>query len=392
MKTNYTYDIINDKEQTKKKNESFYRNLEKERAKDNTTLGMSKNYYSDSIFSYKTDTNKKSDSIYKFLGEKEKSDNSISSYVNYYKPKNSFNKNIAEAKKRSELETAVNNAYTPIREKSLVRKISMDKEDIIKMQKFLNDFGYKDFYGKTLKVDGVIGEKTRGAFEKYIQGDTLKKSVLDLQKTLNKYNYYDSDGNSLVVDGKLGPKTDSAVMGAADDLSLKNITPKITNDKFKVLNNELTEQDYIDLYAYENSNSKNGRSTSFKSKPDTYVGKSGVEKWYKLPDVSERIPTEYELYKKGEISEEIYKAMDVLSQRWYYADTENARDEIHNLAENVRKCGYKLKDCTEEANAQLIYNARVIKSIKERLATAGLFWFGQVDKEKEWDYKVSGAD
>ncbi len=392
MKTNYTYDIINDKEKTKKKNESFYSNLEKERAKEHTTLGMSKNYYSDRIFSHKTDTNNKSDSIYKSDGKKENTDNSISHYLNYYKPKNSISKNIAETKKRGDLETAVNNAYTPIKEKSLNRKINMNKEDIIKTQEFLNNFGYKDLYGKSLKVDGVMGEKTRGAFEKYIQSDTPKKSVLDLQKTLNKYDYHDNDGNSLVVDGKLGPKTDSAVMGAADDLSLKNITPKITNDKFKVLNNELTEQDYIDLYAYENSNSKNGRSASFNSKPDTYVGKSGVEKWYKLPDVSERIPTEYELYKKGEISEEIYKAMDVLSQRWYYADTENARDEIHNLAENVRKCGYKLEDCTEEANAQLRKNARKIKLLKGNLATAGLFWFGQVDKEKEWDYKVSGAD
>ncbi|MBQ7075835.1 MAG: hypothetical protein IJM94_03430, partial [Clostridia bacterium] len=115
---------------------------------------------------------------------------------------------------RDEISSAVDKAYASIIEKADNRKLSMSPDEIKQVQQFLNDQGYTDLQGKTLVVDGILGDRTKYAFEKYIQEDTPKTEVIELQKKLNELGITDSDQNPLVIDGKLGKKTDSAVKNA----------------------------------------------------------------------------------------------------------------------------------------------------------------------------------
>ncbi|MBQ3114654.1 MAG: hypothetical protein IJC06_00810 [Clostridia bacterium] len=89
------------------------------------------------------------------------------------------------------------------------------------LQETLNKNGYTDSNNKPLVVDGILGDKTKYAFEKYIQEDTPKAEVFELQKKLNELGITDSDQNPLVIDGKLGKKTDSAVYNAIAKYSNK---------------------------------------------------------------------------------------------------------------------------------------------------------------------------
>ncbi len=139
---------------------------------------------------------------------------------------------------RDEISSAVDKAYASIIEKADNRKLSMSPDEIKQVQQFLNDQGYTDLQGKTLAVDGILGDRTKYAFEKYIQEDTPKTEVIELQKKLNELGITDSDQNPLVIDGKLGKKTDSAVKNAvtkygktADKLLSADANPLIDNRK-----------------------------------------------------------------------------------------------------------------------------------------------------------------
>ncbi len=115
---------------------------------------------------------------------------------------------------RDVISSAVNKTYSSLMEKADNRKLNMSQEDVKTLQKILNDGGYTDLQGNTLAIDGILGDKTKYAFEKYIQGDIPKAEVFELQKILNKYDIKDRNQKALAVDGKLGPKTDSAVYNA----------------------------------------------------------------------------------------------------------------------------------------------------------------------------------
>jgi len=119
-------------------------------------------------------------------------------------------KNNELAKARDKVAEAINNAYEPLMDDAEARKWNMSKADIEKTQNLLNDFGYTDWQGNKLKVDGILGPKTRGALEKHIQDGTPKQAVLDMQKLFNEMGITDKDGNTLKPDGKLSVKTDSA--------------------------------------------------------------------------------------------------------------------------------------------------------------------------------------
>ena len=122
---------------------------------------------------------------------------------------------------RDEISSAVNKVYSSLMEKADNRKLNISQEDVKTLQKILNDGGYTDLQGNTLAVDGILGDKTKYAFEKYIQGDIPKAEVFELQKILNKYDIKDRNQKALAVDGKLGPKTDSAVYNAVAKYSNK---------------------------------------------------------------------------------------------------------------------------------------------------------------------------
>ncbi|MBR0276966.1 MAG: hypothetical protein IJQ50_00700, partial [Clostridia bacterium] len=145
---------------------------------------------------------------------------------------------------------------------------------------------------------------------------------------------------------------------------------------------------------------------------ETYKNDNGVVKWYKLPDVEKRLPKETEMFKKGEMKPEVYNAFDKLSRRWYYADTERARDQLSNLAQDVRNNNYEIKDLTAEANEQLWENGISIKAKDfignglSSMVTAfgniiiglaidpsaygllGYDWFDKVHGGGAWDYKT----
>ena len=122
---------------------------------------------------------------------------------------------------RDVISSAVNKVYSSLMEKADNRKLNMSQEDVKTLQKILNDGGYTDLQGNALVVDGILGDKTKYAFEKYIQGDIPKAEVFELQKILNKYDIKDRNQKALAVDGKLGPKTDSAVYNAVAKYSNK---------------------------------------------------------------------------------------------------------------------------------------------------------------------------
>ncbi len=248
-------------------------------------------------------------------------------------------------------------------------------EMVRQTQQRLNELGYTDKFGEKLKEDGIFGGKTRYAKDNY-DADNKQKST-SVQKT--NYDEYDPlDYEVLMLDENGMPIKGEKFVYAGNPLDFiaQNRVAANTNKK-PVLDKEAT----ISLLR------------------DTYTHESGETKWRKLPDVSERIPKEYKLYKEGKISYEIYKAMDILSQRWFYADTTGAREEIGNMAKSVRYNGYKVKDCTEDANKQLRDNAQeIIDYLDNKMVTIadypflGMEWYKKVRVDGIWDYKSKGAD
>ena len=109
-----------------------------------------------------------------------------------------------------------------------------------------------------------------------------------------------------------------------------------------------------------------------------------------MPYVAQRIPVEEQLFRERKISTEVYNAFDTLSQRWYYADTEEAREEISALAQKIRDNGYKITDCSEQANQELWKNGQDIYnlSLYYSRVTMGYLWYTYVKNNGEWDYKV----
>ena len=132
-----------------------------------------------------------------------------------------------------------------------------------------------------------------------------------------------------------------------------------------------------------------------------------------MPYIAQRLPVETQLFRQGKISAELYNAFDILSQRWFYVITPRARGEIEDLTKAVRANGYKIKDCTKEANIELwnngqeIYNVllnendaqttKALYLLKQWLnpfssaigdvSTNALKWLIRVYKNGKWDYK-----
>ena len=114
----------------------------------------------------------------------------------------------------------------------------------------------------------------------------------------------------------------------------------------------------------------------------------------------------------------IYNAFDTLSQRWYHAETQGARDEIGKLTNEIRDNNYIIKDCTEEANHQLYLNGiqfarhnikiknfsandfmKVVTKINNGIALStadyaisGIYWLFSVNNDGKWDYKRLNSD
>lgn len=110
---------------------------------------------------------------------------------------------------------------------------------------------------------------------------------------------------------------------------------------------------------------------------------------------------EQKMYESGQMSQDVYDILMDLTDRYYQAETQAGRDEIHNLAEQFRNNDYKYQDLTNEANSQLWENGQKIYLMRNAginistntiaLAGTGLKWYSLVDNDKEWDYKENPA-
>ena len=82
-----------------------------------------------------------------------------------------------------------------------------------RLQKMLNTFGFTDGAGNELAEDGEIGPKTFAAIEKLnryqSESGTPSGETRELQKQLNEFGFKDAAGKSLKEDGIYGPKTDA---------------------------------------------------------------------------------------------------------------------------------------------------------------------------------------
>jgi len=157
-------------------------------------------------------------------------------------------------------------------EKAETRKWNMPKKEVETAQNFLNDFAYTDWQGKSLKVDGELGPKTRGALEKHIQDGTPKQEVLDMQKLFNEIGITDKDGNTLKPDGKLGVKTDSATHKAVKQYGNVTEQEPVRGDRDKITDKEYNtpieidmSSSYVDILANDKkqTDSENHMSNEF---------------------------------------------------------------------------------------------------------------------------------
>lgn len=96
------------------------------------------------------------------------------------------------------------------KQKEAAKKVS--GESIKATQFLMNRFGFTDKQGNPLKEDGIFGDKTKQAAEKFQRYqkelDQPSQKTKTLQEGLNQSGRTYLDGNPLKVDGVYGPKTD----------------------------------------------------------------------------------------------------------------------------------------------------------------------------------------
>jgi len=296
---NKNYDVLNDVK--KQKNNDFLTNLSKERTRQNTALSMSNSSSSETIKTtpavtdtYKAnryevekqtpsnDTKALQTSLndFGYVGKDNKplkvdgayGPNTDHAFNTAWKNNEQVIKNNELAKARDKVAEAINNAYEPLMDDAETRKWNMSKADIEKTQNLLNDFGYTDWQGNKLKVDGILGPKTRGALEKHIQDGTPKQEVFDMQKLFNEIGITDKDGNTLKPDGKLGVKTDSATHKAVKQYGNVTEQEPVRGDRDKITDKEYNtpieidmSSSYVDILANDKkqTDSENHMSNEF---------------------------------------------------------------------------------------------------------------------------------
>lgn len=96
------------------------------------------------------------------------------------------------------------------KQKEAAKKVS--GESIKATQFLMNRFGFTDKQGNPLKEDGIFGDKTKQAAEKFQRYqkelDQPSQKTKTLQEGLNQSGRTYLDGDPLKVDGVYGPKTD----------------------------------------------------------------------------------------------------------------------------------------------------------------------------------------
>ena len=110
---------------------------------------------------------------------------------------------------------------------------------------------------------------------------------------------------------------------------------------------------------------------------------------------------EIDMYQRGELSKDVYLILVDLGKRWEAMQTQEGKDEVHNLAESFRKNNYQYEDYTYTIDTHLKENVEYLFSYFDDCnlmecvsgyAHAGLDWFKKVKPNGDWDYKAISVD
>ena len=258
-------------------------------------------------------------------------------------------------------------------------------ENVRNLQRELNEAGYTDKFGQKLKEDGIYAGKTAYA-------DDSKKADVENNNNSNVETY----------------STDTFFVN--NNVEEQNYDEENTSQRF---GNRWNAPVRTGERPGERETSTDRQDAESDSNENTYINDNGIVKWKELPYIAQRLPVETKLFREKKISTEVYNAFDTLSQKWYYANTAEAREEISAIAQKVRDNGYKIDDCTKVANQELWNNAQEIYNVllneKDDIADKVLYllkkkvepfssavsdisenaikWLIRVYKNGKWDYK-----
>ncbi len=258
-------------------------------------------------------------------------------------------------------------------------------ENVRQLQRELNKAGYTDKFGQKLKEDGIYAGKTAYAYE-----SKKADNVANNNSNVETYS--------------------TTTLSTTDNLTEQNYDEENTSQRF---GNRWNAPVRTGERQGERETSTDRQDTESVFNENTYINENGIVKWKELPYIAQRLPVETRLFRERKISTEVYNAFDILSQRWYYAETEEAREEIGDLAGKIRDNGYKIDDCTKVANQELWNNAQEIYNVllneKDDIADKVLYllkkklepfssaasdisknaikWLIRVYNNGKWDYK-----
>lgn len=235
-----------------------------------------------------------------------------------------------------------------------------------KMQKEFNKLGYTDKYGQKLKEDGILGDKTKSAYENYIQKNRdMYNSVIENreQEKKNDFSILSDKNGKPVYFANNNASTDGLNLSAykvmpymAANEVRKNQTPQFTQPyKFKY---ELSQNNKDDKVIAENS-----KISDIKENEDIKLNsqdKKKVDSLIYMFNLSNSI-SEKEALRKAVVAirkKDEYKGMYVNSQNGVYIDNYKYQTGNGLTAEVVVMSeGYAWLEGGENKKNDLIMNA-----------------------------------
>ena len=203
-------------------------------------------------------------------------------------------------------------------------------EKVRRLQRELNESGYTDKFGQKLKEDGIYAGKTAYA------DDSRKADNVSNNANVETYT--------------------TTTLSSTDNLTEQNTSQRFGNRwSAPVRTGERP--------AERESLTDNNQNTEMGSNENTYINDNGIVKWKELPYIAQRLPIETKLFREKKISTVVYNVFDILNQAWYYADTQNERDTISKLVQNIRDNNYSIESCKKVVDK--LYGNENIQKQKE---------------------------
>ena len=199
-----------------------------------------------------------------------------------------------------------------------------------------------DKFGQKLKEDGIYAGKTAYAYE-----SKKADNVANNNSNVETYS--------------------TTTLSTTDNLTEQNYDKQNTSQRF---GNRWNAPVRTGERPGERENSTNNQNTESDSNENTYINDNGIVKWKELPYIAQRLPVETRLFREKKIPTKVYETFDLLSQAWYYSDTQKERDIISKLAQSIRDNNYSIESC-KYAMDKSFGNENIQKqkeAIAERLA------------------------